>query len=107
MRLDELTNLLDELSWDEQVDFEMRERFPDSDSAQQAADDETSRLLGPRLTPALLDALEREDGYLAWVLRLSPYVPGDVPTRRAQRLLHHADSDVRYWAARIMGQAGS
>ena len=99
MRIDELTAALDELSWREQVDFELRERRPGR-PVDPAIDDEVRRL-ARTLTPAMLDELAAHPGYEAWVLRLSPAVPGDDARGRAGRYRHHADAEVRYWAARL------
>lgn len=99
MRIDELKTALDELSWREQVDFELRERLPGRpvDPAIEA----DARRLARTLTPAVLDELAEHPGYETWVLRLSPAVPGDDPRGRADRYRHHADAEVRYWAGRL------
>ncbi len=98
MDIQELIEQLDDLSWQEQMNFELSER--DAKFARQTAAEIEHAIqeLGGELTPALLDQLEQEDGYVVWALRLSPYVPGDNPSRRAQRYLNHPDSSVRYRA---------
>ena len=109
MRIDlqTLTKQLDELSWEEQMAFEMSERHPYPPDEEYQRIEEKIHRLGRRLTPPLLDTLEKEAGYLVWVLRLSPHVPGDDPVRRAERWRHHEDAQVRYWAEQILKESSS
>lgn len=99
MGIDELKRALDELSWREQVDFELRERRPGR-PVDPTIEADVRRLAGT-LTPAMLDRLAQHPGYEAWVLRLSPAVPGDDVRGRADRYRRHADAEVRYWAGRL------
>jgi hypothetical protein len=96
----DLTAALDELSWREQVEFELGERYPGHQGDAEIL--ERLQRLGKTLTPALLDELERKPGYIAWVLRLSPSVPGDDPVRRARRYQSDGDPDIRYWAGELL-----
>jgi len=100
MTFEELKERLNQLSWEEQMEFELSERgAPDSiDSTVERGIQELAR----QVTPSLLDQLELDGGYAVWSLRLSPHVPGDSPARRARRFLHHADSNVRYWATELI-----
>lgn len=104
MTIDELTRKLDELSWEEQVEFELDDREASSGDGIDA--DARIRVLASRLSPTLLDKLERTPGYLAWVLRLAPDVPGDRAQARARRHAGDPDGRVRYWARRITDRAG-
>jgi hypothetical protein len=98
--LDRLTAALDELAWQEQVEAEYAERHLDQ-VGETAAEDGLRELAGS-VTPELLDALERVPGYAAWVLRLSPLVPGDDPRARATRHREDPSARVRFWAARLL-----
>lgn len=99
MTLRELTEQLDRLAWREQMDFEATERGALSEQAALEAD---IRALARSLTVSLVDELERDGGYPAWVLRLSPHVPGDDPRARARRLAHDRSADVRYLASELL-----
>jgi|SRR2546423_1354213 len=102
MTVEELKEKLNDLSWEEQMEFEMSERgAQDSTDAMQEIE-RKMRELARQVTPPLLDQLEQDGGYVVWSLRLSPHVPGDSPARRGRRFLHHADRSVRYWAAEII-----
>lgn len=100
----ELMRRLDELSWGEQIDFELSER--DATATDVSAEPSASDLqeLAATLTKVDLDQLAQEPGYLAWTLRLSPLVRGDNCTRRAESALSDSDSDseVRFWAQRAL-----
>lgn len=98
--LDRLTAALDDLAWQEQVEAEYAERHPDQPD--ETAVENGLRELAGSVTPELLDALERVPGYAAWVLRLSPRVPGDDPRARATRHREDPSARVRYWAARLL-----
>lgn len=100
MSLQELKDALDSVAWDEQMDFEQGERDPEH-SRHGLEVEEALRSLGRRVTPPLLDALEREVGYVLWALRLSPYVRGAQASTRASRWLNAADPALRYWADRV------
>lgn len=102
MTLDKLKERLNELSWEEQMNFEMSERYPENFEDVTAITEHKIQELAQLLTPSLLDSLEREEGYIAWVLRLSPYVPDDSSLQRGQRFLYNPDSRVRYWASEII-----
>jgi hypothetical protein len=103
MTVEQLKATLDEFSWDEQMEFEMSERDEQSASAMMAEIESRLAALGKELTPGLLDALEQDSGYLVWALRLSPHVPGDIPSGRGRRYLGHPDRNVRYWAEIVAG----
>jgi hypothetical protein len=101
MNIKELIERLDDLSWQEQMNFEMSER--DSEYARQTASDIECdiREIASEITSTLLDQLEQKEEYVVWALRLSPYVPGDQPSKRGKFYLNHPDSNVRYWAKLI------
>lgn len=98
MTLAELTKRLDEIAWHEQVEGELRERKPDLTSE---IDDEL-RALASRVDSPLLDALEREEGYLVWTLRLAPFVERRRARERARRYVDNPNWHVRHWARAIM-----
>lgn len=102
MTLDELKERLNDLSWEEQMEFEMSERGPHGSTDATRGIERGVQELARQVTPSLLDQLEQDGGYDVWSLRLSPHVPGDSPARRARRFLHHADASVRYWATEII-----
>jgi len=102
MTVAELKERLNDLSWEEQMEFEMSERGAQGSTDATREIERGVRELARQLTPSLLDQLEQDGGYVVWSLRLSQHVPGDSPSRRAQRFLHHADAGVRYWAAEII-----
>ena len=99
MTLRALTERLDALAWCEQMDFEATERGA---SSEQAAIEAELRALARSLPVALIDELERDGGYPAWVLRLSPHVAGDDPRARAQRLANDRSAEVRYLASELL-----
>jgi hypothetical protein len=99
MTLAELMERLDQLAWREQIDFEASERGAPSEDA--AIDAELHRIAAAT-TVSLLDALERDGRYPAWVLRLSPHVLGDDPVARARRLALDRSSEVRHLATAIL-----
>lgn len=99
MTVNDLKKALDALTWHEQMEFEMSERCPEFSVDLVETINEKIRQLAQGLTPMLLDTLQQDEAYVTWVIRLSPYVPGDLTKKRAQGLLHHPDSQVRYWAA--------
>jgi hypothetical protein len=101
MTVDRLKEALDDLSWDEQMDFEMSER-PGGVPPEAGGSDRRLRAIAAEVTVSLLDALEQEAGYAAWALRLSPYVAGDRPASRARRFLNHPNRDVRQRAEEIL-----
>jgi hypothetical protein len=101
MNIEELIERLDDLSWQEQMHFEMSERNPQYALQTVTEIDRSIREIAGEITPVLLDQLERVDEYVAWALRLSPHVPGDNPSQRGQRYLNHPNNNVRYWAERI------
>lgn len=98
MHLTELVAQLDDISWDEQLDSEMRDRYL---GAQATTIDETEHALarlGAQLDPSTLSDLERTAGYEVWALRLSPYVAGDDTAQRLLRLKEHGNPSIRSWA---------
>ncbi len=101
MTVDELKERLNDLAWNEQMDFEMSERFSETSADGMEETERKIHRLAKKLTATLVDQLEQDEGYVVWALRLSTYVPGDVPAERAQRFRHHPDSTVRYWANKI------
>jgi hypothetical protein len=107
MTAEELKERLDELSWQEQMEFEMSERDVQVSDTMMRDLESNIRELAKHVTPTLLDALEHEAGYLVWALRLSRFVHGDNPAVRGRRYLRHQDSAVRYWARTIAGKPPS
>ena len=103
MTIDELTRLIDDLSWEEHVEFEIDAEDPPAVVDRSVSEvDARLRALAIRLSPGLLDALERRPGYVGWALRLAPHVPGGRARTRAERHARDPDSDVRYWSERIL-----
>ena len=102
MSVSELKEILDRLAWQEQVDFEMSERDCDQISERTHALESQISEIARGLSPSLLNELQQDDGYVAWALRLSPYVPGDRQRDRARLYFQHPAATVRFWANRII-----
>jgi hypothetical protein len=102
MTFDELKEKLNELAWEEQAEFEMSERKDGGTASTMQEIEPKIQELARQITPTLLDMLEQDAGYIVWVLRLSPNVPGDSPAVRARLFLHHSDNNVRFWASEIV-----
>jgi hypothetical protein len=107
MNLQELIERIDDLSWQEQMEFEMSER--DSQYAQWTATEieHIIQEVASETSPGLLDQLELEEAYIVWALRLSLHVRDDNPLRRGHRYMEHPNSNVRYWANRIISHGNS
>jgi hypothetical protein len=104
--LRELKDRLDRIAWHEQVDGELRERrSADSSPPSPGATDGELRALAEEADARLLDALEREPGYLVWALRLAAFVEPDLAPQRARRYIGDPDWTVRHWASAIAGSA--
>ncbi|MEM9006465.1 MAG: hypothetical protein AAGE59_23440 [Cyanobacteria bacterium P01_F01_bin.86] len=97
MNLDELKVHLNQIAWEEQVNFEISERYSEAND-NDAAVEESLRSLGHQLTPSMLDELQQDCGYITWALRLSPFVPNDKSRQRTHSFITHQKSQVRYWA---------
>ena len=99
-----LTQKLNEISWQEHVNFEISEKYPD-DREQSLRDAEEIeamlRDLASQISPNTLDMLEQTDG-IEWSLRLSPYVVEDDSVARAKKYLHHERYEIRFWAKRLL-----
>jgi hypothetical protein len=102
MDLSELKKALKDLGWQEQMNFEIGERYPQESEAMEKRTNLAIQELAKKITPELLNALEEDNSYLVWVLRLSPFVPGDLPAVRAQRYLNHPKYEVSAWAESIL-----
>jgi hypothetical protein len=59
--------------------------------------------LATQVDRALLDALEAEDGYLVWALRLGAHVDPTAARERARTCCDSGSARLRYWARRIVG----
>lgn len=99
MTIGDLKKRLDEIAWHEQVEGELRERTGPLTSTIEAE----LRALASHVDSAMLDALEQEEGYLVWTLRLAPFVEHTRASERAKRYLDSPNWHVRYWAARAAG----
>ena len=93
---------IDRLAWREQVEFEFAERDPEGSIEMDV--EAGLRAIAASITPDALDALEREPGYVSWVLRLSPLVAGDASHLRGDRHSADASAEVRFWALRLLGK---
>jgi hypothetical protein len=102
MTVNELKQVLDSIAWEEQIDFELSERECGQVSERTNALESKISQIARSLSPALLNELQQDEGYVAWTLRLSPKVPGDRQFERARPYLQHPDATVRYWAVRII-----
>ena len=102
MTLNELKKKLDDLSWGEQMEFEVSER--DEEFAADMRDEiqKDIQQLAKQLTPLILDNLEKDKPYIFWVLRLSLCMDEDDSFGRGQRFYHHPDSRVRFWATKTL-----
>jgi hypothetical protein len=90
----DLEKRLDEIAWHEQVESELRERA----GALISEIDAELRALASHVDSSMLDALEQEEGYLVWTLRLAPFVEHARARERATRYLDSPNWHVRYWA---------
>ena len=103
MLVSELKKRLDVIAWHEQVEQEMSERPAVASPANPGLTDAELLALAKSVDGALLDSLEKEEGYLVWTLRLAPLVE---PTRAKQRAQPYVDSTnwrLRHWARQIAG----
>lgn len=98
MTLAELEKRLDEIAWHEHVEHELRERGAEAVSEIEA----TLRALASQIDASMLDALEREEGYLVWTLRLAPFVDLDRARERAKRYVDSSNWHVRHWARAVI-----
>jgi hypothetical protein len=105
--IDQLKQSLDRIGWQAQVEAQISERPGFGSPPDLSIVEAQLRTLAPCVDEALLDALEREPGYLVWSLRLAHVTE---PARAAQRARRHLDSanwTVRQWACRIADGAAS
>ena len=102
MTVNELKQVLNNMAWEEQIEFEMSERDCTQFSERPAALERKVRQVARNLNSTLLDELQQDEPYVVWALRLSPHVPGDHALERARPFLQHPDGDIRYWAVRIV-----
>jgi len=105
MQLAELRRRLDRIAWHEQVEHEIADRPTVAAPPDLAAIGGELQALAAAVDGTLLDALEREEGYLVWALRLAPFVEPVQARRRAEPYLDSEDRRVRYWAGRAAGIA--
>jgi hypothetical protein len=102
MHLGELKRRLDQIAWHEQVEQEMGERALGSPADPALVETELIALAGS-VDSALLDALEREGGYVVWTLRLAAIVEPAGVQQRALRHVDDANWRLRHWA-RLLAQ---
>lgn len=98
----ELRKRLDEIGWQEQIEFELAERPATSGWVDLEQVESQLRALAASVDVVLLDALEQEPGYLVWALRLAPLVEDDEAERRARRHIDDPNFRVRYWAKKLL-----
>lgn len=95
---------LNEISWQEHVNFEISEKYRD-DREQTLRDTEEIeamlRNLASYISPDTLNMLEQTDS-ITWSLRLSQYVDDDDSATRAQKYLHHEQYEIRFWAKYLL-----
>ena len=101
MLIAEIKQRLDEIAWHEQVEHEMSERPALASSPALTLIDAELRALAASADEALLDALEKEEGYLIWALRLAPFVEPAKAMQRARPYLDSTNWNVRHWAREI------
>jgi len=101
MTLADLEKRLDEIAWHEQVESELRERAPASRPLTSEIDAQL-RALASHVRASMLDALEREEGYLVWTLRLAPFVEHARAKERAKRYVDSPNWHVRHWARAVV-----
>lgn len=97
----ELRQRLNEIAWLEQVEDELDERPGLGSSPALESIDVKLRSLASSIDSTLLDALEKEEGYLIWVLRLASFVEPEHARQRAHPYVHSANWRVQYWARKI------
>jgi len=107
MRLDELTRRLDEIAWHEQVEHALAERTAPAVAPDHMLVERELGALAMQVDRALLDALEAEDGYLVWALRLGAHVDPTAARERARACCDSDNARLRYWARRIAGANGA
>lgn len=103
MLISELKKRLDEIAWHEQVERELSERPSVRSAPAPALIEEALRELAASVNGALFDALERENGYLVWFLRLVPFVEPAHAQERVRPYLDSTNWHVRHWARAIAG----
>lgn len=99
MTFNELTECLERLAWQEQMDYEATERGA---ATEEPLIEQSLRQLAANTTPNLLDLLEQDGGYSTWLMRLSTYINEDNTPLRARRLLNNPSSEVRYLAEQLL-----
>jgi hypothetical protein len=101
MVVSELKKRLDEIAWQEQVEHELSDRGSSSSPPDLGRIGELLRTLAEAVDVTLLDAIEKEEGYLVWALRLAPFVDPAHAKQRARPYLRSENFHVRYWARTI------
>ena len=102
MDTNELKRELDEIHWEEQMEFELTEADPQSGESLHFEIQKKIKELAYILSSIDLDNLQQDDDYIIWALRLSPHVPDDDSRSRAKNFLKHRDSQVRFYASEII-----
>lgn len=101
MTIRELIQRINEIAWLEQVDHELSERRDVRSSPALELIDMKLRSLALSVDSILLDALEKEEGYLIWTLRLALFVEPERARQRAYPYLRSSNWRVQYWARKI------
>lgn len=94
---------LNEISWQEHVNFEISEKYPEDREQDRRSAEEIEAMLrdlASHISPDTLNMLEQTDS-ITWSLRLSQYVNDDDSASRAQKYLHHEQYEIRFWAKRL------
>jgi hypothetical protein len=102
MTLEKLKIYLANLSWEEQMDFELSERYPEDHEKFESESENKIQKIAKSINPSLLDLLEQDVDFMDWALRLSQYIDDPNALCRAYRLRNHSDRNIRYWADKII-----
>lgn len=99
-----LTQKLNEIAWEEQMNFWISEKYPETTEENRENIKRVERMLtnlGHQVTSTMLDKLEQQDE-IEWSLRLSAYVDTDDSVARAKKYINHKRSVIRALANMLL-----
>jgi hypothetical protein len=101
MGLPELMRRIDEIAWHEQIEHTLAERRAPVAAPDLAAIESKLQALAAHVDGDLLRALQHEQGYLVWALRLAPWVEPLQARQLAREHVDSSDARVRFWARQV------